>query len=162
MRVCCTTGVLLVLGGHLYRNSSIVFVEDFSYDINDAQTDIFNSSSLLCVTDKTSCCESNTSGNWYYPNGSVILSNSTNGLFTSRGNDQTVKLNYRGRDFVPGIYRCEIPDQNDVMQSYSVGIYSRNSLNEGMLHKRPPVFLSLCNNVLACILSHKLALPNTL
>ncbi len=120
------------VGGQLYSNNSIVFIENIGDDIT-VQNDTFKNKPLICLTDKSPCCASqpNITGYWFFPNDTIVLSDTSKAVFTSRGDDQTVKLNYQGGEFIPGIYRCQVPDEQNVMQNIYVGIYSNMSTNEG-------------------------------
>ncbi len=123
------TGVHIVLGDQIYSNNSVVFIEDIvSEDINGT----LDSNSLICITDKTPCCASqaNVTGYWFFPNDTIVSSNSSLGMFTTKRDDQTIKLNYGGREFISGVYRCQVPDRQNVLQSVYVGIYS-NSTSKG-------------------------------
>ncbi len=122
------TGVLIALGGRLYSNNSVVFIEDIGDDVRN-NTALFQGNALNCITDKTPCCESqgNVSGHWFFPNGSIVSTDSSNEVFISRGDNPAVKLKYQGGVFEPGIYRCQVPDQQNVMQNVYVGIYSNTS-----------------------------------
>lgn len=129
------TGIHIVLDGQLYYNNSVVFIEDIGGVTNNTtiQNGTHENKELICTTDKTPCCatQANITGYWFFPNETIVSSNSSNHVFTSRGDDQTVKLNYRGGEFIPGIYRCQVPDEQNVMQNVYVGIYSNTSTNEG-------------------------------
>jgi hypothetical protein len=76
---------------------------------------------LLCKTDKKACCGNapNRYGDFYYPNGGKVPVSGLAGgleLYRNRGN-QLIRLNRRSGVVSPrGKYRCEIPDDSDVMQ----------------------------------------------
>ena len=113
----------MVLNGQIYTNNSIITAEEIA---------MFNSSiggdALSCITDKTPCCsQANTTGNWYFPNASIVPTDSESAPYTSRGSNQTVNLNYQGGSFMSGVYRCEVPDQDNVVQNMYIGIYSNTS-----------------------------------
>ncbi len=125
--------MLIVLGGRLYGNNSVVFIEDIGDDDgrnNTVQNDVFQGNALNCITDK-SASQGNVNGQWIFPNGSIVSTDSSNEMFISRGDNQTVKLKYQGGVFEPGIYCCQVPDQQNVMQSVYVGIYSNTSSSKG-------------------------------
>ena len=78
-------------------------------------------SALVCKTNKVECCGTrpNRYGEFYYPNGERVpvvgLAGGTE-LYRNRGN-QLIRLNRRrGVVSSRGKYRCEIPDDGDVMQ----------------------------------------------
>ena len=63
-------------------------------------------SGLVCHTDLASCCEGNT-GDWYYPNGSVVMEDGA--LYVSRG-QMSVSLMMSGTATAPGgVYCCVVP-----------------------------------------------------
>ncbi len=62
--------------------------------------------SLVCHTDLAGCCERNT-GDWYYPNGSVVMEDGA--LYVSRG-QMSVSLMMSGTATAPGgVYCCVVP-----------------------------------------------------
>ncbi|XP_064386185.1 CUB and sushi domain-containing protein 1-like isoform X2 [Halichondria panicea] len=63
-------------------------------------------SGLVCHTDHAGCCEGNT-GDWYYPNGSVVMEDGA--LYVSRG-QMSVSLMMSGTATAPGgVYCCVVP-----------------------------------------------------
>ena len=115
-----------VLRGRPYQNNSIVMLEDIGED-DDA---------LFCITNLTACCRppytgdmESALGNWYFPNGSRVPSDTVNitsgeewDFYRTRG-QMVVHLNRR-RGGVEGIYRCVIPDAMNVTQIIYIGVYS--------------------------------------
>lgn len=92
-----------------------------SININDIGT---GESALLCFTENTNCCGlPNRTGEWYYPDGTLILSASHGfDLFRNRGS-QIVRLNRRNNAQSPtGRYCCEVPDADQVMQIICINI----------------------------------------
>ena len=75
-----------------------------------------HNASLHCVTGNSDCC-SNGEGNWYNERGGEVQQGSVgpSNLYVTRGN-RVVYLNRRigGRS---GMWRCDIPDSNGVLQS---------------------------------------------
>ena len=118
-----------VLRGIPYQNNSIVILEDIG-EYDDA---------LLCITNYTDCCRhpytgdmESALGNWYFPNGSRVPSdtvNETSGeewdLYRTRG-QMVVHLNRRSGG-EEGIYRCVIPDAMNVTQTKYIGVYSTST-----------------------------------
>ena len=108
------------LRGTTYHNNSNVILEDIS-EGDDA---------LLCITNQTACCRSDSGGNgsvlgnWFFPNGSRIPGYQWN-FYRTRG--QMVVRLHRRRGGVEGIYRCEIPDTMNVMQTIYIGVYSAST-----------------------------------
>ena len=77
---------------------------------------------LLCVANQTACYKQPAKGNWYFPNGTRVLSSGEQWDFYRTRDQMVVRLNRRegGED---GIHRCEIPDSMDVTQNISIGVY---------------------------------------
>ncbi len=68
-------------------------------------------SGLVCHTDFTGCCEGNT-GDWYYPNGSVVMEDGA--LYVSRG-QMSVSLMMSGTATAPGgLYCCVVPTSGGI------------------------------------------------
>ena len=84
---------------------------------------------LVCTTTYTPCCASgNPETEWYFPNGSQVPNNPnlpyqrTRGWFPGR-----VILSRNSESTTTGIFHCDIPDDNGVVQSLYVGIYDSNT-----------------------------------
>ena len=107
------------LNGTTYHNNSCVTLEDIGAG-HDA---------LLCRTNLTTCCRpphtgtGSALGNWYFPNGTRVLSAGAQWDF-HRTRGQMVVVLHRTRGGVDGIYRCEIPDSRSVNQTIYIGVYS--------------------------------------
>jgi hypothetical protein len=112
-------GVYFELDGEVYKNNSVVSISDIGE----------GDEALLCKTDKVECCGTipNRFGEFYYPNGvGVPIRNQQQGFYRNRGEKQ-VRLNRRRGIVSPtGVYRCEIPDSNNVMQKLFVNIRSES------------------------------------
>ena len=85
---------------------------------------------LLCITNLTACCEQSFTGengmvfgNWFFPNGTRVPSD---GDFHRTRGQSVVLLNSR-RGGVAGIYRCEIPDSMNVIQTTYIGVYTTSN-----------------------------------
>ena len=86
---------------------------------------------LLCVTDQTACCRppytdplgSGAIGNWYFPNGTRLPSSDQQWDF-HRTRGHVVLPLQRRRGGESGIYRCEIPDASNNIQTIYIGVYS--------------------------------------
>ena len=99
-----------------YPNNSIV-----------TNTDIgTGSEALLCTTTYTPCCSSaNQETQWYFPNGSQVPNNPSLPYQRTRGqNPGRVILSRNSESTTTGIFRCDIPDDSGVTQSFYVGIYT--------------------------------------
>ena len=114
------TGVWFSLNGTTYQNNSCVALEDIG-EGDDA---------LLCATNLTASDFTGTSlGSWFFPNGTRVPNMTVNNTFgeqwdfyRTRG-EMVVRLNRRqsGED---GIYRCEISDSMNVIQTIYIGVYT--------------------------------------
>ena len=108
------------LRGTTYQNNSCVALEDIGE----------NDTALFCMTNSTDCCNvTNTStakGNWLFPNETrVPSSNKWWDFYRTRG-EMAVQL-HRRKGGVEGIYRCEILDSMNVLQTIYIGVYSANT-----------------------------------
>ena len=90
--------------------------------------------SLLCLTNKSSCCSETSEGEWYGPYNMKILDNmdSNADFYTSRG-PSLVRLNKVNDKPLSGVFHCKIPDAQGINQTIYIGIYSNGSGNTCML-----------------------------
>ena len=116
-------GVRFSLRGVVYYNNSLVTLEDIG-EWGDA---------LFCVTDQPACCRSPyigvnvpATGNWYFPNGTRVVSSGFQWDF-HRTRGQSVVLLHRRRGGVIGIYSCVIPDAMNVTQTIYIGVYTASA-----------------------------------
>ena len=83
------------------------------------------------MTNVTDCCRSVDTGesgigNWFFPNGTQVPSpRRTWDFYRTRG--QSVVRLQRRRGGTEGIYLCEIPDANNVIQTIYIGVYSEGN-----------------------------------
>ena len=115
--------VSFLLNGTTYQNNSLVALEDIG-EGGDA---------LLCMTDQPACCRHPYTGamgpaigDWYFPNGTGVPSSNNQWDF-HRTRGQMVVYLHRKRGGENGIYRCVIPDANNVTQSIYIGVYTENT-----------------------------------
>ena len=103
-----------MLRGNTYVDGDTVLITDIGEGDDDA---------LLCVTDSTNCCASQTIGEFFYPDGSIVdVRGSGDSLYRNRG-DGFIRLNRRNNALSPlGRYRCSIPDSSGVFQSIYINI----------------------------------------
>ena len=100
-----------MLSGVTYPNNTAVIIEHIGESDGNA---------LQCTTTLESCCQNHSQGNFYYPNGSVVLSKSQTskgGMYNTRASGS---ISLRQKPGVPaplGRYRCEIPDERGVSQN---------------------------------------------
>lgn len=109
-------GLTLELNGVEYASGSTISIEDIGEGNN----------ALLCRTDRTDCCNgANRNGEFIYPNNVAVGVMSANeAMYRNRG-VQMIRLNRnKNSPLTPptGLYRCVIPDSNDVPQSISINI----------------------------------------
>ena len=86
---------------------------------------------LLCITNLSECCRGSYKGirEWYYPNNDSAIEISTTGrdFYRNRG-PSVVRLNRRNSATFPtGIYRCTIPNSDQIGVDIFVGVYNANS-----------------------------------
>lgn len=93
---------------------------------------------LLCHTDKIDCCASGqvpgegTLGHWYFPNGTVVDSRSSNtdagraDFFFRNRFQSVVRLLRVGNPLETGLFRCEVPDASNVNQTLYVNVGMHN------------------------------------
>ena len=99
-------------------------------------------SNLVCRTDNTSCCRGGDNpagtggfGNWYYAIGDGVahfFESPTSGqIYRMQRGNQVIRLSREGSAAITatanGIYRCEVADQNSVMQTRYVGLYTNGA-----------------------------------
>ena len=106
------------LNGTTYQNNSCVALEDIGKG---------NDNALLCVTNLTVCCRKRDSStplvNWFFPNGTRVGDENIGwGFYRVRGH-MVVRM-HRRRGGMAGIYRCEIPDSTNVIQTIYIGVYT--------------------------------------
>ena len=101
---------------------------------------------LLCMIEQPDCCQypyagamDDVRGNWYYPNGTRInntINSSGDSLDFNRTRGQIVVRLNRRQGRVPGIYRCEIPNEMNVTKNIYIGVYNAST---GEWHMYIPV-----------------------
>ena len=120
-----TSDVGFLLNDIAYQNNSLVTLED----IGEAEN------ALLCITDLTACCRCPYTGemgpdmgNWFFPNGTTIYTPGEGtdwDFYRTRG--EMVVLMHRKGGGEDGIYRCEMPDTLNVVQTIYIGVYSAST-----------------------------------
>ena len=103
-----------------HQNNSCVTLEDIG-EGDDA---------LLCKTNPSACCGRNITRcakrDWFFPNGSRVLGSANKQDFYRNRGQMVVRLNRR-RGGEEGIYRCEIPDSMNVIQTIYIGVYTAST-----------------------------------
>ena len=119
---CNAAGLGFNLKGELYSNNSIVTITDIGSGTN----------ALYCFTNRSGCCrfeDGGINGEWFLPNRNQVDGNgrlSTLDFSRNRG-PSAVLLNRRNNAMGPiGLYRCEVLDVRDIVQSIYVGLYISN------------------------------------
>ena len=110
------SGVSLTLKGASIANNSYVDADDIGEGDDDA---------LLCRTDRSSCCASPRAGEWYFPDGNKVNiegSNPPENLFFRNRDKSVVRLNRRGNPSERGLFRCQVPDAANNIQSVYIYI----------------------------------------
>ena len=115
----------LSLGTTPLTNNSVVNITD----IEDGRS---GGSPLTCTTTFRSCCKDVQQGEWYYPDGTVVPDSKANkDFYRSRSNNGEVRLNRRNNAMSPtGIFHCELPVSDNVIQTLYVGVYASNDNGE--------------------------------
>ena len=126
------TGVYLELNGNLVPNFAVLGHNQI--DTSDDPTSV--GGNLVCRTDNTSCCRGADNpngrgfGDWFYPGVGVAVFPyevlPSGPIYRQQRGAQVVRLRRDNNSTFTanGIYRCEVADQNGVMQTRYVGLYS--------------------------------------
>ena len=130
-----SVGVSLQLLGQTIPNNSLVNLDDLVYQAGRSGEEPTNANgrqTLMCVTDLIDCCEFEARANWYHPGGNRVTTEENRASFrTNRGqNEELSGQQFYGsvriwRYFTPperGLFRCEIPDTENVTQTLYVNI----------------------------------------
>ena len=103
-------------------------------DIRLHEGDVSPGDSLVCVTTdvNTGCCTDVGEGQWYFPNGSIVLRNINNeGISIIRtGRANQLRLNFRTRQTSPtGEYTCVVPvTDGTVNQTARIRLVTGNNM----------------------------------
>ena len=132
--VSLAVGVSLVLLGQIIPNNSLVNLDDLLYRTDTFQpTNANGLQTLMCITDRVACCETEGLGNWYFPGGGVIVSGGGGTFQTNRGQNEmrngqqfygSVRLwwYYTPPNNQRGLFHCELPDSRGDIQALFVNI----------------------------------------
>ena len=115
---CHGAEVRFSLNGTTYQNNSLVTLGDIG-ESDDA---------LLCITNLTACCRRPALGNWFFPNGTRVVSSGNQWDF-HRTRDQMVVRMHRRRGGEDGIYHCVIPVTMSVDHIVYIGVYTASTGN---------------------------------
>ena len=103
------------LRGTRYQNNSIVTLTDIGE----------GNYALLCMTNLTGVSRS-VRGDWYFPDGTRVLSTNDNSEIYGTRDQMAVRMNRR-RGGEEGIYHCEIPVSMNVTRTIYIGVYNTSS-----------------------------------
>ncbi len=120
-------GLYFMVNDTVYLPGATIPITDVgdSYPPGDQINQYLPGPSLVCVTSNvnTMCCRgsdhsgSGPVGNWFYPDGTIVLGNSANinGDITRSSHTQQIRLNRKRPDVMSptGVYTCEVPDGSD-------------------------------------------------
>ena len=114
-------GIYFQLKGVNYTNNSEVIITDIGSSDDE---------SLLCITDKTDCCENpNRMGEWYFPDMSMVRVNGSGDSFFRNRGPSVVRLHRRHDVTMPtGDFYCEVPDANGVDQRIYIRVEGNNDI----------------------------------
>ena len=110
-------GVRFSLNGTTYQNNSLVSLEDIGEGDDVA---------LLCMTEYSTCCKQPALGNWFFPNGTRVPNTRSQWDF-HRSRGHMVVLLKRKRGGEDGVYRCEISEAMNVIQTIYIGVYTAST-----------------------------------
>ena len=103
-----------------YSNNSVVTITD----IRGGNT------SLYCITERSNCCRSSDggeSGDWFLPGQDRVVESTSIADFSRRREPRAVVLDRRSNAVVTiGLYRCEVPDADNTIQSLYIGVYTND------------------------------------
>ena len=116
--------VYLKLGPNNLTNNSVVVITDIETGADGSR--------LICTTTFRPCCKDGQHGEWYYPDGTMVPGSSAGeDFYRSRSNNGEVLLNRRNNAISPtGIFHCELPVSDNVIQTLYVGVYASNDNGE--------------------------------
>ena len=89
-----------------------------------------NSDALICLTTLMECCRgidtngAGAMGNWMFPDGSFVTSQSGDpSLSRSRGPSSVLLHRINNAMSPTGVYTCEIPDANSISTTLNIYLY---------------------------------------
>ncbi len=113
----------------VYSNNSVVPLQDIGEGTEYLNRDNGNAA-LFCITNLVSCCrgaDGGSAGEWYLP-GETVPVVDINGAspsvdFTRSRGPSAVLLHRMNSGIEPtGVYTCEVPDENGVVQQLYIGV----------------------------------------
>ena len=91
------------------------------------------SKALFCLTNNTNCCRNQQYrrvSEWFFPNSTKVMPQFMNGnIYRNRGNSN-IRLHRRNNAMSPnGIFRCDIPDDDENNITLFIGVYAEQNGN---------------------------------
>ena len=121
-----------MLLGQTIPNNSLVNFDDLLYRTGtDGPTNANGLETLMCITDLEDCCETPRLGDWYYPDGRRVTGEGSPTFRINRGQNEvingqqfygSVRIWRRYTANERGLFRCEIPDAQNVNQTLFANI----------------------------------------
>ena len=102
----------------MYANNSVIDIRLVGEGFKGDQ--ITDGGALECHTDDTSCCRGKDNpfgvgrGEWYYPNGTVVLPPSNGNIIYRTRDHMVIRLNRGPGSLTSGVYTCVIPGAGGV------------------------------------------------
>ena len=124
-------GVSIQLLGQTIPNNSLVNYEDVLYRQRYDPHPTNNEQTLVCVTELVNCCNTPNAmfGDWYYPDGRKVGLDGEGTPAFQRNRGQygsgqmgSVRLWRRWNPPERGLFHCQLPDTNNVVQTLYVNI----------------------------------------
>ena len=86
--------------------------------------------SLYCITERSNCCRSSDGGeggDWFLPGRDSAVGGTSTSNYSRRREPKAVVLDRRNNAVSPiGLYRCEVPDSGNTIQSLYIGVYTND------------------------------------
>ena len=118
LSIFCVLGPpILVFNGRVYRNNSIIPLQDIGPD------PLVYNASVYCYTTHSPCCTTTNEGNWFIPRG--INLNIQDNYVARFPATRTVNLYRPTSSFISGLFRCKILDGIASFVNIYVGIYQQ-------------------------------------
>ena len=113
-----SSGVYMALRGLHITNNSNINIKSIGQSTDNPN------GALQCITDIFRCCNQDSLGEWYQPNGALVQgTTSTTAFYRSRGANGEVSLNRpSGVESPTGQFCCEVPDATSTNQTLCVNI----------------------------------------
>lgn len=106
----------LLFKGKTYGNNSFFFISEIGRSNSN--------SAIQCMTNKEICCRKDKTGEWYFPDRSLVPKEYLASVFyRNRDDNGAVNLNRFDNIMTPtGRYCCQVPDANNIHQTLYVNI----------------------------------------